>query len=191
MSHRLTSSSKQHWGRSCTFITLSWQLNRPLCVKGNGDKGRGLFTYLCILVLVMTGKKTCKTDKTYVLCFKNLHLNSIWIKGKSYCFVRYLDGWLQYLLAVTLVKPLTIVVHVILSTTLQSSVIWDSWLTKWQYCKNTQNCDINWSTYNTKLCGSGLPPARHECPFRYKISIMNFTVIYLNLHNWRSRRLFL
>jgi len=82
MNHRLTSSSKQHWGRSCTFITLSWQLNRPLSLKGNGHSGGGgggggLFTYLCILVLVMTGKETNNTDKTYVLCFKNLHLNGI------------------------------------------------------------------------------------------------------------------
>jgi hypothetical protein len=30
-----------------------------------------LFTYLCIRVLVMMGKQTCKTDKTYLLYFKN------------------------------------------------------------------------------------------------------------------------
>lgn len=54
MNHRLTSSSKQHWGRSCTFITLSWQLNRPLCLKGNGDSVEGgggpfhLFVHPCV-----------------------------------------------------------------------------------------------------------------------------------------------
>jgi hypothetical protein len=53
----LTSSSKEHWGRSCAFITLSWQLNRSLCIKGNGYRvGRGwvdLFSYLCACVLVI------------------------------------------------------------------------------------------------------------------------------------------
>ena len=75
-------------------------------------------------------------------------------------------------------------------TTLQGSFIRDSWHTKRQYCKNTHNCNINWSSYNTKLCGWCLPPARHEFCFHSQTSIMNFTVICLNLHNWRSRRLF-
>lgn len=145
MSHRLTSSSKQHWERSCTFITLSWQLNRPLCVKGNGDRGGGLFTYLCILVLVMTGMETCKTDKTYVLCFKNLHLNSIWIKGKSYCFVRWcLDKEGTQIVAGGNLGRMCYVPCV--WTTLQGSFMRDRWHTEQQYCKNTHNCNINWST---------------------------------------------
>jgi hypothetical protein len=88
---RLTSSSKEHWGRSCTFITLAWQLNRSLCVKGNGCRvGRGggeLFSYLCIYVLVIMWGRHAEGGKTYLLCFKNLHWNSIWIKGKPYCLL--------------------------------------------------------------------------------------------------------
>jgi hypothetical protein len=136
----------------------------------------------------MTGTETSKTDKTCVLCFKNLHLNSIWIKGKSCCFVRYLDKGGTLIVAGGNLGQICYVPCAY--TTLHGNYIRDSWQTKRQYCKNTYNCNINWSTDNTKLCGWGLPAARHEFCFHSQISIMNFTVICLNLHNWRSRRLF-